>query len=130
MSDRLIVDDGYNWVDTATDTVVGIDDLIDLVNELHRKNVRLQDRIDELEDDNTKYSLGEDKPVLKTPRFQITHCPTEIKDTNTNRYYWLELNDMLNENHDWIDTEIDEIGEMDEVFGLINELHRRNIKFR
>lgn len=90
MCDKLIVDDKYNWIDTATDTIVNIDDLLDLVNELHRKNVILQDRIDELEDDNEKYSLTVEKLGRMDNRFEITNCEAEIIDNKTNRAYWLE----------------------------------------
>lgn len=90
MCDKLIVDDKYNWIDTATDTIVNIDDLLDLVNELHRKNVILQDRIDELEDDNEKYCLTVEKLGRMDNRFEITGCESEIIDNKTNRAYWLE----------------------------------------
>lgn len=90
MTDRVIVDDKYNWIDTATDTVVGIDDLIDLVNKLHRQNVRLQDRIDKLVDDNEKYCLVHGNLCVTDNRFERTGCRTEIVDRETNRAYWLE----------------------------------------
>ena len=65
------------------------------LNELHNKNIELQNRVDELEDDNKWYSLGLGKPIPENPRFKVTDCPYEIQDTYTNRYYWLEDHDNV-----------------------------------
>ena len=58
------------------------------LNQLYNKKRELEHRIDELEDDNTRYSLGTGKPVLENPQFKVTGCPTEILDTSNNHYYW------------------------------------------
>jgi len=72
-------------------------DAIDMLNEAYEKIAELNDRIDELEDDNTRYHLGTGKPEMKNPRYEITGCPTEIKDTSNNHYHWLELDDNVKE---------------------------------
>ena len=61
-----------------------LEDAVDLLN-------KYQDRIDELEDDNQKYSLGEGTPAPENPRWKLTNCTSEIQDTKNNRFYWLEL---------------------------------------
>ena len=62
---------------------ISLGDAVDLLN-------KYQNRIDELEDDNQKYSLGEGKPEPENPRWKITGCNTEIQDTQNNRFFWLE----------------------------------------
>lgn len=39
---RLIVDDDYAWIDTTTGYAVEIEDVFDLVNELHEENKQLK----------------------------------------------------------------------------------------
>lgn len=39
---RLIVDDNYAWIDTATNTVIEIEDALDLVNNLANENEELK----------------------------------------------------------------------------------------
>ena len=72
-------------------------DMIELLNAQHETITRLKDRIDDLEDDNERYCLGEGKPVLENPRFKVTGCPYEIKDTSNNHYYWLEHQENVKE---------------------------------
>ena len=83
--------------------------MVSLLNKQQEEINLLQDRIDELEDDNEKYSLGCEDIILENPQFKVTSCPTEIKDTSNNHYYWLEhegnvkalcqvINEIINEN--------------------------------
>lgn len=62
---------------------ISLEDAVDLLN-------KYQDRIDELKDDNQKYSLGEGTPAPENPRWKLTGCDTEIQDTQNNRFFWLE----------------------------------------
>ena len=39
---RLIVDDDYAWIDTFTNTVIEIEDALDLVNKLWKENEKLK----------------------------------------------------------------------------------------
>ena len=39
---RLIVDDDYAWIDTFTNTVIEIEDALDLVNKLWKENEELK----------------------------------------------------------------------------------------
>lgn len=82
--------------------------MVSLLNKQQEEINLLQDRIDELEDDNEKYSLGCEDIILENPQFKVTSCPTEIKDTSNNHYYWLEhegnvkalcqvINEVINE---------------------------------
>ena len=43
---RLVVRDGdYAWVDTVTGCVIEVEDVFDLVNELHEENEHLKNRL-------------------------------------------------------------------------------------
>ena len=63
---------------------LSLNDAVKLLN-------KYENRIDELEDDNQKYSLGEGQPEPENPRWKLTNCTSEIQDTKNNRFYWLEL---------------------------------------
>ena len=63
---------------------LSLNDAVKLLN-------KYENRIDELEEDNQKYSLGEGQPEPENPRWKLTNCTSEIQDTKNNRFYWLEL---------------------------------------
>lgn len=83
--------------DTKKETALNVFEMIDKLNEYSEKTYELKLRIDELEDDNQKYSLGTGKPVLENPQFKVTGCPYEILDTSNNHYYWLEIQENVKE---------------------------------
>ena len=58
-----------------------------------KENEQLKNRVDELEDDNMKYTLSTDKLDGYTKRFMPTKCINEFRDCKTNRYYWLDNED-------------------------------------
>lgn len=90
MTDRLIIDDDYYWVDTLTGERVDVDDSFDIVNKLDKENTKLRAKVDRLENDNEKYYLTVERLGRIDDRFEITDCKTEIIDNKTNRAYWLE----------------------------------------
>lgn len=65
----------------------------DNLNKLVEENEQLKNRVDELEDDNMKYTLSTDKLDGYTKRFMPTKCINEFRDCKTNRYYWLDNED-------------------------------------
>ena len=67
--------------DNEKETALNVFEMIDKLNEYSEKIYELELHIDELEDDNQKYSLGYGKPVLENPQFKVTGCPYEILDT-------------------------------------------------
>ena len=67
--------------DNEKGTALNVFEMIDKLNEYSEKTYELELRIDELEDDNQRYSLGTGKPVLENPQFKVTGCPYEILDT-------------------------------------------------
>lgn len=83
--------------DNEKETALNVFEMIDKLNEYSEKIYELELRIDELEDDNQRYSLGTGKPVLENPQFKVTGCPYEILDTSNNHYYWLEMQENVKE---------------------------------
>lgn len=83
--------------DNEKETALNVFEMIDKLNEYSEKTYELELHIDELEDDNRKYSLGYGKPVLENPQFKVTGCPYEILDTSNNHYYWLEMQENVKE---------------------------------
>ena len=83
--------------DNEKGTALNVFEMIDKLNEYSEKTYELELHIDELEDDNRKYSLGYGKPVLENPQFKVTGCPYEILDTSNNHYYWLEMQENVKE---------------------------------
>lgn len=83
--------------DNEKGTALNVFEMIDKLNEYSEKIYELELRIDELEDDNQRYSLGTGKPVLENPQFKVTGCPYEILDTSNNHYYWLEMQENVKE---------------------------------
>lgn len=83
--------------DTKKETALNVFEMINKLNEYSEKIYELELHIDELEDDNQKYSLGYGKPVLENPQFKVTGCPYEILDTSNNHYYWLEMQENVKE---------------------------------
>ena len=83
--------------DNEKETALNVFEMIDKLNEYSEKIYELKLHIDELEDDNQKYSLGTGKPVLENPQFKVTGCPYEILDTSNNHYYWLEMQENVKE---------------------------------
>lgn len=83
--------------DNKKGTALNVFEMIDKLNEYSEKTYELELRIDELEDDNQRYSLGTGKPVLENPQFKVTGCPYEILDTSNNHYYWLEMQENVKE---------------------------------
>lgn len=83
--------------DNEKETALNVFEMIDKLNEYSEKIYELELHIDELEDDNQKYSLGYGKPVLENPQFKVTGCPYEILDTSNNHYYWLEMQENVKE---------------------------------
>lgn len=83
--------------DNKKETALNVFEMIDKLNEYSKKIYELELHIDELEDDNQKYSLGTGKPVLENPQFKVTGCPYEILDTSNNHYYWLEMKENVKE---------------------------------
>lgn len=83
--------------DNEKKTALNVFEMIDKLNEYSEKIYELELHIDELEDDNQKYSLGTGKPVLENPQFKVTGCPYEILDTSNNHYYWLEMQENVKE---------------------------------
>ena len=83
--------------DNEKGTALNVFEMIDKLNEYSEKTYELELRIDELEDDNQRYSLGTGKPVLENPQFKVTGCPYEILDTSNNHYYWLEMQENVKE---------------------------------
>lgn len=83
--------------DNEKGTALNVFEMIDKLNEYSEKTYELELHIDELEDDNQKYSLGTGKPVLENPQFKVTGCPYEILDTSNNHYYWLEMQENVKE---------------------------------
>lgn len=83
--------------DNEKETALNVFEMINKLNEYSEKIYKLELRIDELEDDNQKYSLGDGKPVLENPQFKVTGCPYEILDTSNNHYYWLEMQENVKE---------------------------------
>lgn len=83
--------------DTEKETALNVFEMIDKLNEYSEKIYELELHIDELEDDNQRYSLGTGKPVLENPQFKVTGCPYEILDTSNNHYYWLEMQENVKE---------------------------------
>lgn len=62
---RLIVDDDYAWIDTTTGYAVEIEDVFDLVNELHEENEQLKKENELLKQD-------------------LEHCANQFKDDGKN----------------------------------------------
>ena len=58
---RLIVDDDYAWIDTFTNTVIEIEDALDLVNKLWKENEKLKSVEQELRNE-----LKFDEEMYKT----------------------------------------------------------------
>lgn len=83
--------------DNEKETALNVFEMIDKLNEYSEKTYELELHIDELEDDNQRYSLGTGKPVLENPQFKVTGCPYEILDTSNNHYYWLEMQENVKE---------------------------------
>jgi len=83
--------------DNKKGTALNVFEMINKLNEYSEKIYELELRIDELEDDNQRYSLGTGKPVLENPQFKVTGCPYEILDTSNNHYYWLEMQENVKE---------------------------------
>lgn len=83
--------------DNEKGTALNVFEMIDKLNEYSEKIYELELHIDELEDDNQRYSLGTGKPVLENPQFKVTGCPYEILDTSNNHYYWLEMQENVKE---------------------------------
>lgn len=54
MSDRFIVDEDYNWVDTLTNECFDEEYLFDIANELYNENVKLRNKVNKLKKDNKK----------------------------------------------------------------------------
>lgn len=71
-------------------SILGEDELVDIINELNEENEQLKNKIDVLEDDNETYHKSLEILNLYTKRFIPTKCTNEFKDCKTNRYYWLD----------------------------------------
>lgn len=65
---RLIVDDDYAWIDTFTNTVIEIEDALDLVNKLWKENEELKKIRDvafEFAEEPTQHNLWKLRSFLK-----------------------------------------------------------------
>lgn len=54
MTERLIKNENHDWIDTETNEVVDMEEVFDLVNEIHEENIKLKNRINILEKDSRK----------------------------------------------------------------------------
>lgn len=90
MTDRFIVDDDYYWVDTLTGERVDVDDSFDIVNKLDKENIKLKNRINELEDDNERYCRVVERLGKTGNCFGTNSCLNGIVDREANRIFWLK----------------------------------------
>lgn len=90
MTDRFIVDDDYYWVDTLTGERVDVDDSFDIVNKLDKENIKLKNRINELEDDNERYCRVVERLGKTGNCFGTNSCLNGIVDWEANRIFWLK----------------------------------------
>ena len=75
-----------------------VDEVCERLNLQNKKIIELTEMIDKYQDDNRRYSLEvEEQIVPEYPRYVGTGCSTEIKDTYTNRFFWLELPENVEE---------------------------------
>lgn len=90
MTDRLIKNENHDWIDTETNEIVDMDEAFDLVNEIHEENIKLKNRINELEDDNERYCLVVEMLGKIGNPVGTTSCLNGIVDREANRISWLK----------------------------------------
>lgn len=90
MTDRLIKNEDHEWIDTEINEVVNMDEAFDLVNEIHEENIKLKNRINELEDDNEKYCWIIERLGKTSNCFGTNSCLNGIVDREVNRVSWLK----------------------------------------
>lgn len=90
MTDRLIKNENHDWIDTETNEIVDMDEAFDLINEIHEENIKLKNRINELEDDNEKYCLVFEMLGKTGNCFGTNSCLNGIVDREANRIFWLK----------------------------------------